>query len=91
VIAIGMNLSMFSRCVASELLLREVEVILGEKMRTVSRVTQKALAATCRSDWKKYTLMARCVRIPRVRIYGGVVQNPLAASNLGISTYIAIH
>jgi hypothetical protein len=89
VIAIGMNLSMFSRCVASELLLREV--ILGEKMRTVSRVTQKALAATCRSDWKKYTLMARCVRIPRVRIYGGVVQNPLAASNLGISTYIAIH
>jgi hypothetical protein len=89
VIAIGMNLSMFSRCVASELLLREV--ILGEKMRTVSRVTQKALAATCRSDWKKYTLMARCVRIPRVRIYGGVVQNSLAASNLGISTYIAIH
>jgi hypothetical protein len=66
VIAIGMNLSMFSRCVASELLLREV--ILGEKMRTVSRVTQKALAATCRSDWKRYTLMARCVQIPRVRI-----------------------
>jgi hypothetical protein len=60
-----MNLSMFSRCVASELLLREV--LLGENMITVYRVTQKALAPTCRSDWKKYTSITRCVPISRVR------------------------